>query len=117
MATAETEVKAPARARTRKPKADPRAESLARAQRAAMRLKQASDATRVQVILMLAAGERNVGSMCEQLGQSQPAVSHHIALMRHGGFIEPRRDGKHNFYRLTHSGRTLADVIRAVLDD
>ena len=31
---------------------------------------------------------------------SQPAVSHHLALLRVDGLIDCRRDGKHNFYRL-----------------
>jgi ArsR family transcriptional regulator len=34
------------------------------------------------------------------LRQSQPAVSHHLALLRVAGIIECRRDGKHNFYHL-----------------
>jgi ArsR family transcriptional regulator len=34
------------------------------------------------------------------LDQSQPAVSHHLALLRMAGVIACRRDGKHNFYRL-----------------
>ena len=53
-------------------------------------LKHASDATRLQVISSLADGEHHVGALCEQLSQSQPAVSHHLALLRHGGVIAPR---------------------------
>ena len=37
---------------------------LKQAQRAAMLLKQASDPTRLQVILMLAEGEQHVGAIC-----------------------------------------------------
>ena len=32
-----------------------------------------------------------IGALCAQLSQSQPAVSHHLALLRHGGIIAPRR--------------------------
>ena len=39
-----------------------------------------------------------------QFSQSQPAVSHHLALLRHGGIIAPRRQGKNNFYSLTETG-------------
>jgi DNA-binding transcriptional ArsR family regulator len=85
------------------------------AQRAAILLKQVSDPTRLQVILMLSEGERHVGGLCDELNQSQPAVSHHLALLRHGGIISPRREGKNNFYELTDSGRTLATVVRAVI--
>src|SRR4051794_15116912 len=51
---------------------------------AAMLLKQAADPTRLQVLLLLAEQERNVSPLCADLGhQSQPAVSHHLALLRH----------------------------------
>ena len=43
---------------------------------------------------------------CQRLGQSQPAVSHHLAFLRVSGLIELRREGKHNFYsvRTDHFG-------------
>ena len=59
-----------------------------------------ADETRVRVLsLLIRHGELNVRSLCEQLDQSQPAVSHHLALLRDAGLIKARRDGKHNFYR------------------
>ena len=85
-----------------------------RAQRASILLKHVSDATRLQVILLLAEGERHVGDLSESLNQSQPAVSHHLALMRHGGIVVPRRQGKNNYYSLTDSGEILAKVVRAM---
>lgn len=79
-------------------------------------LKQVSDPTRLQVLLLLSDKERNVSELCADLGtQSQPAVSHHLALLRHGRLIEPRRAGKHNFYFLTESGRELASVVNTIL--
>ncbi|MFG0334439.1 MAG: ArsR/SmtB family transcription factor [Maioricimonas sp. JB049] len=58
-----------------------------------------SDETRLKILLYLVReGELHVSALCERLGQSQPAVSHHLALLRVAGIIEPRRDGKHNFY-------------------
>ena len=82
---------------------------------AAMLLKQVSDPTRLQVLLLLAEQERNVSTLCADLGhQSQPAVSHHLALLRHGRLIEPRRQGKNNVYSLTDEGRKLAETIRAM---
>lgn len=85
------------------------------AQRAAILLKQLSDPTRLQVVMMLADGEKHVGALCEDLGLGQPAVSHHLALLRHGGLIAPRRRGKNSFYGLTETGEVLAQVIRAVM--
>jgi DNA-binding transcriptional ArsR family regulator len=61
---------------------------------------------------MLSEGEMHVGALCSELGQSQPAVSHHLALMRHGNIITPRRQGKNNFYSLTETGEGLADLMR-----
>jgi DNA-binding transcriptional ArsR family regulator len=80
-----------------------------------MLLKQAADPTRLQVLLLLAEQERNVSTLCADLGhQSQPAVSHHLALLRHGRLIEPRRQGKNNVYSLTEEGRKLAEAIRSM---
>src|SRR5262249_42863568 len=91
-------VRATPKARGKKGKADG---GVAEGKRAAGRLKQVSDATRLQVLLLLSEGERHVGSLCGELNQGQPAMSHHLALLRHSGIIAPRRQGKNNFYYLT----------------
>jgi len=58
-----------------------------------------SDETRLRILAYLIEREEmNVTDLCERLGQSQPAVSHHLALLRVSGLIEPRREGKHNYY-------------------
>jgi len=88
---------------------------LKQAQKAAMFLKQVSDPTRLQVILMLSEGEMHVGAVCDQLNMSQPAVSHHLALLRHGSIIAPRRQGKNNFYALTEAGEKLATVVTEIM--
>ena len=85
------------------------------ARRASILLKHVSDPTRLQVILILSEGERHVGALCDQLSQSQPAVSHHLALLRHGGVIAPRRQGKNNFYSLTDTGEELAKVVKHLM--
>jgi DNA-binding transcriptional ArsR family regulator len=88
---------------------------LKQAQRASMLLKQVSDPTRLQVILMLSEGERHVGALSGELNQSQPAVSHHLALLRHGGIIAPRRQGKNNYYGLTETGEDLAAIVKGLI--
>ena len=85
------------------------------AKRASILLKHVSDPTRLQVILILSEGEQHVGALCAQLSQSQPAVSHHLALLRHGGIIAPRRQGKNNFYSLTETGVELARVVKTLI--
>ena len=60
-----------------------------------------ADETRLRVLFFLLHDrEMHVRAFCDRLGQSQPAVSHHLALLRNAGLIAPRREGKHNFYRL-----------------
>ena len=60
-----------------------------------------SDKSRLKILLALAReGEMHVSALCALLKQSQPAVSHHLTLMRMVGLVGYRRDGKHNFYRL-----------------
>jgi ArsR family transcriptional regulator len=60
-----------------------------------------ADETRLQILFLLQQEpELHVRALCHLLKQSQPAVSHHLALLRLAGLIEMRRNGKHNFYRL-----------------
>ena len=60
-----------------------------------------ADETRLRIVcILLEEHELNVRTLCGILSQSQPAVSHHLALLRTAGVIECRRDGKHNFYHL-----------------
>ena len=85
------------------------------AKRASILLKHVSDPTRLQVIMILSEGEQHVGALCSQLSQSQPAVSHHLALLRHGQIIAPRRAGKNNFYSLTETGTSLSRVVKELM--
>ncbi len=60
-----------------------------------------SDETRLRILYSLSQTEElNVRALCELLQLSQPAVSHHLGMLRNAGIVEPRRDGKHNFYRI-----------------
>ncbi len=58
-----------------------------------------ADETRLQILhFLMQQDELNVRTLCEMLGQSQPAVSHHLAMLRVAGLIGCRREGKHNYY-------------------
>ena len=64
-----------------------------------------SDENRVYILSLLAEhGEMSVTALGERLGQSQPAVSHHLTQLRSVGLIDFRRDGKFNYYRLDPVG-------------
>ena len=86
----------------------------ARLSRTAGVFKLASDPLRLHILAEIAAGERHVTDLCAALGQTQPAVSHHLALLRISGLIEARREGKHNYYGLTDRGRRLAEMADAI---
>ena len=57
-----------------------------------------SDRTRLNILLLLASGERNVTNLCNALGLPQPTVSHHLGLLRMNNVIGCRRNGKQVFY-------------------
>src|SRR5687767_1941439 len=59
-----------------------------------------SDKTRLNILMLLSKGERNVTSLCDELGLPQPTVSHHLGLLRMSNLISNRRDGKQVFYDL-----------------
>jgi ArsR family transcriptional regulator len=60
-----------------------------------------ADMSRLKILLALAQdGRLHVSALCDLLGQSQPAVSHHLTLMRMARLVEFQRVGKHNYYRV-----------------
>ena len=78
--------------------------------------KLASDATRLRILfLLLHEKELNVCTLCDRLQQSQPAVSHHLGLLRVAGLIICRRDGKHNYYRIIRE--KLEVLIQLLFDE
>lgn len=78
-----------------------------------------ADETRVRILhYLLQHEEFNVRTLCTMLDQSQPAVSHHLALLRMAGLIECRRDGKHNFYHLVPKRvQSVLDMVFAMNGD
>ena len=63
--------------------------------------KMLADASRLRIVFFLMKHpELNVTEICDRLEQSQPAVSHHLGLLKQSGILQVRRDGKHNFYSI-----------------
>ena len=58
------------------------------------------DPTRVRILLLLCRGEQNVSKLCAALKLPQPTVSHHLGLLRRGGLLASRREGKAIHYGL-----------------
>jgi ArsR family transcriptional regulator len=75
-----------------------------------------ADKSRLRIVLALAQeGQMHVTALCKLLKQSQPAVSHHLTLMRMVGLIKFDRSGKHNYYRL--DSLYLRDLIERFFSD
>ncbi len=56
--------------------------------------------TRAQIIEFLLSGERCVCEMTGPLDQSQPLVSHHLALLREAGLVRMRNEGARTYYSI-----------------
>jgi len=81
--------------------------------RAAQIFQMLGDGTRLRILILLdQKGKLTVTQLREALGQSQPATSHHLALLRRTGLVKYRRDGKNNFYFL--ASEQVRQWIRAI---
>lgn len=61
-----------------------------------------SDPTRLQIVLLLLAQERNVSELVSLVGVSQGRVSIHLQCLRWCGFVQSERRGKFVYYRVCH---------------
>lgn len=59
-----------------------------------------SDASRLRIISVLAAGEQNVSSIACQIHLSESATSHHLRGLRQMRLVRTRREGRQVFYSL-----------------
>ena len=58
-------------------------------------------AHRLELLELLAQGERSVESLAEIAGLTVGNASQHLQRLRRAGLLTSRREGKHVFYRLT----------------
>ena len=77
-------------------------------QMTAATFQQLGDPTRLRILWLLCHSEECVCNIAAAVGMSDPAVSHHLRILKKGGIIESRRDGKEVYY-------TLADTTKAKL--
>jgi ArsR family transcriptional regulator len=69
-----------------------------------------ADESRLRIVLTLAReGPMHVSALCDMLEQSQPAVSHHLMLLRMSGLIAFKRLGKFNVYKV--DGTALGELL------
>ncbi|HMT07127.1 MAG TPA: metalloregulator ArsR/SmtB family transcription factor [Pyrinomonadaceae bacterium] len=70
-----------------------------------------SDPTRLRLLRLMADGEVSVGYLADELGESQPKISRHLATLRSMGLVSTRRDGKWIYYAIEHQDDSTADSI------
>lgn len=80
-------------------------------------LRALADGTRLRIMRLITAMELAVGEIAQVLGQSQPRVSRHVAILCDAGLAERRREGSWIFLRIASEpvGRFRA-VIGQALD-
>src|SRR5271157_946786 len=75
-------------------------------------LKVLAQATRIEIVCRLMAGERSVGELAALASLHQSTVSQHLARLRQEGLVRSRRDGNAVLYRI--ADRRVKPVLRAV---
>jgi len=72
-----------------------------------------SDETRLFIVMLLReSGELCVCDICAAMGESQPKISRHMAILREYGLVSDRREGKWVHYRLSpHMPAWAATII------
>lgn len=80
-----------------------------------------SSGRRVEIIELLAQGERTVEAIADEIAQSIANTSHHLRTLARAGLVDTRRSGTHVYYRLASDDVlelwwALRNVARAQLD-
>lgn len=85
-------------------------------QKAAETFQQLGDGTRLKILWLLCHSEECVCNIAAAVGMSNPAVSHHLRILRHSGLITSRRGGKEVYYTLakTQEAQLLHQAIDAL---
>ncbi len=75
-----------------------------------------ADPKRQMMISELCSGEKTVGEIAEAIEVSQPAASHHLAILRVRGVVKARRDGTNVYYSLVDPKIGEAcDIVHGIL--
>ncbi len=78
------------------------------------------DKTRLKLLSLMANEPVSVGFLVDELGESQPKVSRHLAYLRNSGVVNTKRDGKWIYYGIQQSDdpdidRVVKFVIQTLL--
>ncbi|MCM1102633.1 MAG: metalloregulator ArsR/SmtB family transcription factor [Clostridium sp.] len=73
------------------------------------------DGTRLRILWLLCHCEECVSNIAAAMEMSDPAVSHHLRLLRESGLIVSRREGKEVYYKLAENAQ--AQILHRALDE
>lgn len=80
-----------------------------------------ADPTRLRLLALLEREELAVAELQEILGMGQSRISSHLALLRQGGLVNDRKEGKRSFYSLSADtgglGTLVESALRSLRDD
>ena len=71
-----------------------------------------SDENRLRIILCVSHGKKSVSGIVEELGLSQPLVSHHLKELKRSLLVRIERNGPFIYYELVDA--RILDVIRTL---
>ena len=74
--------------------------------------KSLSDENRLRIILCVSSGKKSVSSIVEELGLSQPLVSHHLRELKRSLLVKIERNGPFIYYELVDA--RILDVVRTL---
>lgn len=85
-------------------------------------LKSLASESRLNIVLLFLDGqERTVNQIAEAVGLGQPATSEHLAVLKQGGVMVSRKEGKEMYYRPDRAKvfktlETLNQMLRSCCD-
>jgi len=73
------------------------------------------DPARIEILFLLGSHERlKVGDITAQFRLSQPAISHHLRVLREAGAVQSEKVGQEVFYRM--DGESVVSRLREITD-
>lgn len=85
---------------------------------ATRRFQALSDRTRLEIVSLLAGGERCVCELTDALDAAQSRLSFHLRVLKSAGLVVDRREGRWSYYSLNHDVlESTADLVRALATD
>ncbi len=71
-----------------------------------------SDENRLRILLSVSNGKKSVSQVVEDLGLSQPLVSHHLKELRRALLVEVERNGPFVYYEL--SDPRIIEIVKKI---